>query len=93
MNVNTKKFRKLTLANSIDLLMDPLGREANTRRPTLPPSAHVLDGKTAAAEKNKERFGNYCTYRRLAFEIRQPARRCSKRSAGFLWQRWKGFLL
>jgi hypothetical protein len=36
----------------MDLLVDSLWREANTRRPTLPPSALTLDVKTTAAKKN-----------------------------------------
>lgn len=33
----------------MDLMVCSLWREANTRRPTLPPSALTFDGKTAAA--------------------------------------------
>jgi hypothetical protein len=33
----------------VDSIGELLGREANTRRPTLPPSALPFDGKTAAA--------------------------------------------
>jgi hypothetical protein len=32
-------------------MVDSLWREANTRRPTLPPSALTFDVKTAAAKK------------------------------------------
>ncbi len=37
----------------MDLVLYKLGREANTRRPTLPPSALILDDKTTAAIKKK----------------------------------------
>lgn len=35
-------------------MVDSLWREANTRRPTLPPSALTFDVKTAAAGKKKQ---------------------------------------
>lgn len=38
----------------MDLFDGSLWREANTRRPTLPPSALTFDVKTAAAEKQKK---------------------------------------
>ncbi len=35
----------------MDLVLYKLEREANARRPTLPPSALILDDKTTAAKK------------------------------------------
>jgi hypothetical protein len=37
-------------------MVDSLWREANTRRPTLPPSALTFDVKTAAAKTPKHHF-------------------------------------
>jgi hypothetical protein len=42
----------------MDLVLYKLGREANARRPTLPPSALILDVKTTAAKKQDLN----CTY-------------------------------
>ncbi len=47
-NIHREKNSKLTLEGSMDLIVDSLWREANTRRPTLPPSALIM---TAAAKQ------------------------------------------
>jgi len=53
----------------MDLVLYKLGREANTRRPTLPPSALILDDKTTAAIKKRPQLYIYNQIRHLKLTV------------------------
>ena len=91
--IRKSSCRCFTWKLSKDSIDGSLWREANTRRPTLPPSALTFDGKTAAARKKNKRRKSFKKkhHRWLFFSYRWQHQEYHVGPAAFRWR--KRFML